>query len=74
MIQLALFARLEAKPGKEADFKPYILKSVDMGKTWTSISSNLPENGPVLAFAEDTVNPHLLFAAVEQGLLATAVL
>jgi photosystem II stability/assembly factor-like uncharacterized protein len=53
---------------KESDFKPYILKSTDAGKTWTSISSNLPENGPVLAFAEDTVNPHLLFAGTEFGL------
>ena len=24
------------------DFKPYVLKSTDYGKTWTSIASNLP--------------------------------
>jgi len=52
---------------KNEDFKPYLFKSTDTGKTWTSISSNLPENGSVLAFAEDTVNPNLLFAGTEFG-------
>ncbi|HKD02655.1 MAG TPA: hypothetical protein VKB77_09515 [Terriglobales bacterium] len=52
---------------KNSDFKPYLLKSTDKGKTWTSIASNLPENGPVLAIAEDTVNPDLLFVGTEFG-------
>ena len=52
---------------KNEDFKPYLLKSTDAGKTWTSIASDLPENGPVLAFAEDTVNSNLLFAGTEFG-------
>jgi photosystem II stability/assembly factor-like uncharacterized protein len=56
---------------KEEDFKPYLLKSTDMGKTWTSIAGDLPENGPVLAFAQDTVNPNLLFAGTEFGAFFT---
>jgi photosystem II stability/assembly factor-like uncharacterized protein len=52
---------------KNEDFKPYLLKSTDSGKTWTSIAGDLPESGPVLAFAEDTVNPNLLFAGTELG-------
>ncbi|HVI10913.1 MAG TPA: glycosyl hydrolase [Candidatus Binatia bacterium] len=56
---------------KNEDFKPYILKSTDRGKTWSSIASNLPENGPVLAFAEDSVNPNLLFAGTEFGVFFT---
>ncbi len=56
---------------KNEDFKPYLLKSVDAGKTWTSIAGDLPENGPVLAFAEDTVNPNLLFAGTEFGAFFT---
>lgn len=56
---------------KNSDFKPYLLKSTDGGKSWTSISSNLPENGPVLAIAEDTVNSNLLFAGTEFGLFFT---
>ncbi|HEU4713081.1 MAG TPA: hypothetical protein VFS76_16035 [Pyrinomonadaceae bacterium] len=50
------------------DFKPYLLKTTDAGRTWTSLSSNLPKNGPVLAIAEDHVNPNLLFTGTEFGL------
>jgi photosystem II stability/assembly factor-like uncharacterized protein len=50
------------------DFKPYLLKTTDAGRTWTSLSSNLPRNGPVLAIAEDHVNPNLLFTGTEFGL------
>src|SRR5580700_5603449 len=56
---------------KNEDFKPYLLKSTDAGKTWASIAGDLPENGPVLAFAEDTVNPNLLFAGTELGAFFT---
>lgn len=50
------------------DFKPYILKTTDAGRTWTSLSSNLPKNGPVWSIAEDHVNPNLLFVGTEFGL------
>ncbi len=53
---------------KRGDFKPYILKSSDKGKSWTSIQGNLPERGSVYAIAEDHVNPKLLFAGTEFGL------
>lgn len=53
---------------KNGDFKPYLLKSTDAGKSWTSITSNLPDNGPVLAIAEDYENSNLLFAGTEFGL------
>jgi photosystem II stability/assembly factor-like uncharacterized protein len=56
---------------KNEDFKPYLLKSTDAGKTWTSIAADLPENGPVLAFAEDPVNANLLFAGTEFGAFFT---
>ena len=56
---------------KNEDFKPYLLKSTDAGKTWTSLAGDLPESGPVLAFAEDTVNPNLLFAGTETGAFFT---
>ena len=56
---------------KNEDFKPYLLKSADVGKTWTSIAGNLPENGPVLGFAEDAVNANLLFAGTEFGAFFT---
>ncbi|HZI61489.1 MAG TPA: hypothetical protein VFD62_12285 [Pyrinomonadaceae bacterium] len=49
------------------DFKPYLLKTTDAGRTWTSLSANLPKNGPVLAIAEDHVNSNLLFTGTEFG-------
>lgn len=56
---------------KNSDFKPYVLRSGDRGHTWSSISANLPENGSVLAFVEDTVNRDLLFVGTEFGLWFT---
>src|SRR5215470_8758176 len=53
---------------QNADFKPYLLKTTDAGRTWTSISNNLPANGPVWAIAEDHVNRNLLFVGTEFGL------
>jgi photosystem II stability/assembly factor-like uncharacterized protein len=56
---------------QNADFKPYLLKSVNAGRTWTAITSNLPKNWPVWAIAEDHVNPDLLFVGTEFGLFFT---
>lgn len=53
---------------QNGDFKPYLMKSVDKGVIWTSINGNLPERGSVYAFAEDPVNPNLLFTGTEFGL------
>lgn len=53
---------------QNADFKPYLFKSTDAGRTWVSIKNNLPANGPVWAIAEDHVNPNLLFVGTEFGL------
>ena len=56
---------------KNADFAPYLLKSTDAGKSWTSIVSDLPTNEPVLALAEDHKDPNLLFVGTEFGLYVT---
>jgi photosystem II stability/assembly factor-like uncharacterized protein len=56
---------------KNADFAPYLLKSTDAGKTWTSIAGDLPRNGPVMAIAEDHEKPDLLFVGTEFGLYFT---
>ena len=52
---------------KRDDFTPYILKSTDKGKTWVSISGNLPENGTVHTIEQDIVRPELLFVGTEFG-------
>jgi photosystem II stability/assembly factor-like uncharacterized protein len=48
------------------DFKPYVLKSTDYGKTWTSITSNLPVSS-VQVIREHPRNPSLLFVGNEIG-------
>jgi photosystem II stability/assembly factor-like uncharacterized protein len=53
---------------KRGDFKPYLLKSSDRGKTWTSISGDLPARGTVYTVAEDPGRPGLLFCGTEFGL------
>ncbi len=47
------------------DFKPYLLKSTDKGKTWVSVAANLPAGGSVHSIAQDFLNPDLLFAGTE---------
>lgn len=52
------------------DFKPYVMKSTDLGRTWTSITGDLPD-GSVYVLAEDHVDRDLLFAGTEWGLFVT---
>lgn len=56
---------------KMGDFKPYLLKSSDAGRTWSSLAGNLPERGTVYSLAQDQVKPDLLFAGTEFGLFFT---
>src|SRR5690348_17381553 len=58
---------------QNGDFKPYLIKSADKGKTWVSVSGNLPETGGVYAIAEDHVDKGLLFAGTEFGLYFTKI-
>ncbi|NVJ46151.1 MAG: exo-alpha-sialidase, partial [Cytophagia bacterium] len=51
---------------KSGDFKPYVYVSNDKGRTWKSISNNLPE-GAVYALEQDHVNANILFAGTEYG-------
>jgi len=53
------------------DFKPYILKSTDKGKTWESISGNLPANGTIHCIEQDNLVPNLLFVGTEFGVFFT---
>lgn len=52
---------------KRDDFTPYILMSKDKGKTWKSISNNLPKNGTVHTIEQDNIKPGLLFVGTEFG-------
>ncbi len=56
---------------KRDDFKPYVLKSTNKGKSWESIAGNLPENGAVNTIVEDPIKPNLLFVGTEWGIYFT---
>ncbi len=52
---------------KEGDFRPYVLKSRDLGRSWTAIAGDLPARGSVWVLVEDPVKPDLLFVGTEFG-------
>jgi photosystem II stability/assembly factor-like uncharacterized protein len=52
---------------RAGDFKPYVYKSSDKGKTWVSITSNLPERGSAYCIKQDHIDPSLLFVGTEFG-------
>jgi photosystem II stability/assembly factor-like uncharacterized protein len=52
---------------KSDDFAPYVFKTADFGKTWTTITTGLPANDYVHAVRVDPRRPNLLFAGTEQG-------
>jgi hypothetical protein len=56
---------------KSGDFRPYLLRSGDRGRTWSAIAGDLPERGTVYALAEDRLDPDLLFAGTEFGVYFT---
>ncbi len=56
---------------QRGNFKPYIVKSTDLGRTWTAISGDLPQRDPAWTIVQDHVNPNLLFVGTEYGLSVT---
>jgi hypothetical protein len=56
---------------QRGDYKPYVVRSADRGRTWTSIAGNLPERSGVWSIVQDHVNGNLLFAGVEFGVWFT---
>lgn len=56
---------------KNGDLKPYVFKSTDMGRSWASITGDLPERGTAFALEQDHVDPNLLFVGTEFGLFFT---
>jgi photosystem II stability/assembly factor-like uncharacterized protein len=48
------------------NFSPYLFKSKNYGKTWESISSNLPDS-PINVVIEDNVNEDILYIGNDHG-------
>jgi hypothetical protein len=53
---------------KYGDYTPYLIKSTDKGKSWTSIRSNIPDRTLVWRLVQDYVKPELLFLGTEFGI------
>jgi photosystem II stability/assembly factor-like uncharacterized protein len=56
---------------QRGNFKPYVMKSTDLGRTWTAITGDLPDGDPAWSIVQDHVNPGLLFLGTEFGLSFT---
>ena len=56
---------------KRGDFRPFVVKSSDRGKTWVNITGDLPERGSAYTLAEDHLNKGLLFVGTEFGVYCT---
>ena len=54
------------------DYKPYIYKTTDGGKSWFLFNGNLPEKGSTYTIAEDEVDKDLLYAGTQFGVFFTA--
>ena len=52
---------------KFGDYKPYIFKTSNGGKKWTSISEGIPDGTLLWRIVQDHVNPNLLFLGTEYG-------
>ena len=53
------------------DFRAYLFKTTDGGKSWTSVSGNLPAKAYIQVVREDPRNSNLLYAGTEIGLFAS---
>jgi len=53
------------------DFRPYVFKTTDGGKSWENVTGNLPAKAYVQVIREDPRNSNLLYAGTELGLFAS---
>ena len=49
------------------DFRPFVWKTTDYGKTWISITANLPKDESVCVIREHSQNPNLLFVGTTKS-------
>jgi photosystem II stability/assembly factor-like uncharacterized protein len=53
------------------DWRPYIYRTHDGGKSWQEVTSGIPGNEPVNTVREDSVRRGLLFAGTERSVYAS---
>ena len=64
-------AYLAVDAHRTGNYAPLLYRTADSGKTWQSIASNLPADGPVKVVREDPKNPNLLYAGTEFNLFVS---
>jgi photosystem II stability/assembly factor-like uncharacterized protein len=52
---------------RRGDFKPYIFRTTDYGKTWTNMLANKNIDGYALCVLQDPAEPNLVFVGSEHG-------
>ena len=60
-------AYLAANRYQQDDFKPYLWKTSDYGKTWTPIAAGIPVGAYVRSIREDPLRRGLLYSGTETG-------
>jgi photosystem II stability/assembly factor-like uncharacterized protein/DNA-binding FrmR family transcriptional regulator len=58
---------LAATAYKSDDFRPYLFRTTDYGKSWKAISGGLPDDEFTRVIRADPERPGLLFAGTERG-------
>jgi hypothetical protein len=67
----AQVAYLAVDAHRAGHLAPLAFRTGDSGKTWQSIASNLPADGPVKVVREDPRNPSVLYAGTEFALFVS---
>jgi photosystem II stability/assembly factor-like uncharacterized protein len=60
-------AYIAANRYQQDDFKPYLLKTTDYGRSWTRIDAGIPTGAYTRTIREDPVRRGLLFTGTESG-------
>lgn len=55
----------------DGDYKPYLYKTENGGKSWFLINGNLPERGSTYSVQEDHIDKNLLFVGTQFGVYFT---
>ncbi|MEM9525142.1 MAG: glycosyl hydrolase, partial [Bacteroidota bacterium] len=53
---------------KEGDYKPYLFKSTNLGKSWENLGQDLPDRTLIWRLVQDHVKKDLLFIGTENGI------
>jgi len=53
------------------DYRPYVFRTTDFGRTWTSLADGLPADDYVKVVRQDPRNPEVLYAGMEHGIYAS---